>query len=90
MKLGPHQTAKMQGLVLGRFQICPDAQTRALCKRGLLAAFGAGNTSDGFIGVTPAGLRWLADEIDAGRIDPRPKFPPPPPRATMNEADDDA
>lgn len=72
MKLGKLQSQFLAGMVLGRFLIVPNEQSRALCRRGLMRENGA---KGGFVGVTAAGLRWLADEMDAGRIENKPNLP---------------
>ena len=43
--------------------VTPDAVSRSLIKRGLVS------DESGLIRITPAGLRALADEMDAGRVE---------------------
>ncbi|MBY5657132.1 hypothetical protein [Rhizobium leguminosarum] len=44
--------------------VVPDSLTRRLCALGLMASEASGS----FAHITPAGLRALADAVDAGRI----------------------
>lgn len=63
--LGKHQRDLLALLGgVGMRLIVPDAQSRALAARGLMAAEPDGS----FARVTAKGLRALADEIDAGRV----------------------
>lgn len=48
--------------------VAGDAVTRSLEKRGLVAPHFA-KSKDGFFGVTPRGLRALADEMERGRLE---------------------
>ena len=50
-----------------RFMIVGNAVAESLARRGLLAAQGEDGT--GFFQITPAGLRVLADEWEAGRLE---------------------
>lgn len=47
-------------------QVVPDEVTRSLCKRGLMESISA--KTDGFIVVTAAGYRAIADAMDQGKI----------------------
>lgn len=62
-RLGPHQIEAL-ALVCGfrRLGLTPRREERALIKRGLL------REHDGSYCITPAGLRAVADEMDAGRL----------------------
>lgn len=63
--LGKHQRDKLLALAaFGRFQVVACDVTRSLVKRGLLREWGDG----AFVGVTAAGLRAVADELDSGRL----------------------
>lgn len=46
-------------------QVVPDALTRSLARRGMLAALG---DTDGFLALTPLAYREVADAIEAGTI----------------------
>lgn len=52
------------------YVVVPDALTRSLQRRGLLAP--ASERSDGFLGITPAGYRVIADALEHGQIVRRP------------------
>jgi hypothetical protein len=47
-------------------QIVPDALTRSLSRRGLLISLG--EKSDGFLALTPAAYRAIADALEAGTV----------------------
>lgn len=65
MHLGKNQRERLTALGCpSTAQVVGCDVTRSLAKRGLLRSDG-----DGFYCITPAGLRWLADELEAGRID---------------------
>jgi hypothetical protein len=65
MHLGKNQRERLTALGCPTTaQVVGCAVTRSLAKRGLLRSDG-----DGFFCITPAGLRWLADELEAGRIE---------------------
>lgn len=51
---------------VGRALVVPNEVSKALCKRGLMEV--SGRDIDGFVVVTPNGLRALADAMDAGKI----------------------
>ena len=51
----------------GRFLIVGDKVVESLARRGLLAA--QGKRGDSFYQITPAGLRALAEEWEAGRLE---------------------
>lgn len=64
--LGKYQTRLL--VVLGsptRAMVVPDATAKSLVARGLLRE----REPDGMVCITPAGLRALADEMEAGRVD---------------------
>lgn len=63
--LGKNQLQLLQGLAsLRAALVVPNKVSQSLVSRGLLAAQPDGS----FAHLTPAGLRLLADEIDAGRV----------------------
>jgi len=71
--LGKNQRSKIMMLAsFGRFQVVPDAETRSLAKRGLVREWG----DDAFVGITAAGFRLIADEMDAGRMENTPDLKP--------------
>jgi hypothetical protein len=47
-------------------QVVPDALTRSLAARGLLV--GLSDKTDGFLALTPAAYRAVADALEAGTI----------------------
>ena len=64
MALGINQTRMLLMLASpATALVTPDAVSRRLIKRGLLADEGSA------IRITPAGLRALADEMEAGRVE---------------------
>lgn len=64
--LGKNQLQLLQGLAsLRAALVVPNKVSQGLVKRGLLAAQPDGS----FAHLTSAGLRLLADEIDAGRVE---------------------
>lgn len=67
MKLGKKQLAYLASRA-GVFsaQVVPDALTRALGKRGLLVELS--DKTDGFLALTPAAYRAVADALEAGTI----------------------
>ena len=69
-RVGPKQRDLLARMCVGRAVVVGDALTRSLCRRGLMKA----HRGDDVVTVTAAGLRALADEMDAGRVpnlDPR-------------------
>ena len=64
--LGKHQIALLVVLRPERAMVIGDRTSAALIKRGLLRSW-ANNGKD-MVTITPAGLRALADEMEAGRI----------------------
>ena len=68
MGLGKHQIHLLA--LLGApavMLVVPDRVSRSLERRGLVAP--RGTRTDGFIGITLAGLRALADLFEAGKLD---------------------
>ena len=64
MRIGSNQLNRL--ILLGsptRAFLVPDEVSRSLIKRGLVS------DESGLIRITPAGLRALADEMDAGRVE---------------------
>lgn len=47
-------------------QVVPDALTRSLARRGLLTELS--DKTDGFLALTPAAYRAVADALDTGRV----------------------
>lgn len=70
-KLGRKQL-DMLALIGGvqRAIVVPDAVTRSLCKRGLMTS--GGTKTDGFLVLTSAGYRAIADAMDSGDITRQP------------------
>ncbi len=66
MRLGKRQLALLRGVGPTSAVVVPDGTTRRLCDLGLMKAHGGEDGS--FAAVTPAGLRALADAVDAGKI----------------------
>lgn len=64
MRLGHRQLARLRSLSANYVQVVACPLTRSLTRRGLLAEAEPG----GFVHITAAGLRALADAADAGRI----------------------
>lgn len=72
-KLQLQRLAAMAGV--GSAQVVPDAIARSLVARGLMEPTGdKPGTEDGFIVLTAAGYRAVADFIDAGTIQHRPDW----------------
>lgn len=68
MKIGPRQRRLLAQLARpGSALIVGDDVSRSLVRRGLLEEDTPG--SDSILTITPAGLRVLADEAEAGRVD---------------------
>lgn len=65
MRLGKHQLQMLRAAGTSSALVVPCATSRRLCDLGLMKAHGEGGS---FISVTPAGLRALADAVDAGKI----------------------
>lgn len=66
-RLGRKQIERLAGLARPfAWQIAGCSETRSLAKHGYLATHNGDD--DGFYGITPAGLRRLADELEAGRL----------------------
>lgn len=65
MRLGIRQLRKLRTVGTRMALVVPDKTSRRLCELGLMVAHG----DDGsFAAITPAGLRALADAVDAGKI----------------------
>lgn len=64
MKLGTRQLETLRAVGTTAAIVVPDSITRRLCALGLMASEASGS----FAHITPAGLRALADAVDAGRI----------------------
>jgi hypothetical protein len=64
--LGKNQLARLKSLAHPEtYLIVGDRAADSLARRGLLRAFGKGRKS--FFGITPAGLRALADALEERR-----------------------
>jgi hypothetical protein len=63
--LGKRQLALLRDVGTIGALIVPEKTSRRLCDLGLMAAHGADGS---FAAITTAGLRALADAVDAGRI----------------------
>ncbi len=69
MRLGTRQIYLLAALASPfSLLIAGDAVSRSLQKRGLAAPHFVKN-KDGFLGITPRGLRALADAMEAGRLE---------------------
>lgn len=66
MRLGPRQLELLRKVGTTRLLVAPDARSRRLCELGLMRAHGE---DGGMVGITPAGLRALADAAEEGRIE---------------------
>lgn len=66
-RLGKRQLEQLASLA-GVYSaiVVPDALTRSMCKRGVMVPGSA--TSDGFLVMTPAGYRAVADALESGAI----------------------
>ena len=75
-RLGKNQIAKLASMAhVGCAQVVPDAMTRSLVAKGLMEPTGdKPGAEDGFIVMTAAGYRAVADAIDAGQINYRPDW----------------
>lgn len=68
MRLGKNQLERLLGLAQpGMMLVVGDRLSHSLVKRGLLAPRDPKNI-DAFHGITPAGLRVLADAFEAGLL----------------------
>ena len=65
MRLGIRQLELLRSVGTTRALVVADRASSRLCEIGLMKEMGDGS----FVAVTPAGLRALADAVDAGRID---------------------
>lgn len=66
MKIGHQQLQLLISLASpGRILVVGDRISKSLVKRGILADDGKGD----WCRITPCGMRLLADEMEAGRID---------------------
>jgi hypothetical protein len=63
--LGKIQRELLYAMTCGRFRVTSDSVCKSLVARGLMKSHGL--SDDSFFHVTPAGLRAIADDIDAGR-----------------------
>lgn len=75
-KLGKHQMRRLAGMAgVGCAQVVPDAISRSLVARGLMEPTGdRPGSEEAFVVITAAGLRAIAEEIDAGRLQHKPDF----------------
>jgi len=65
VRLGIRQLETLRAVGTHAALVVPDKTSRRLCALGLMVAHG----DDGsFAAITPAGLRALADAVDAGRL----------------------
>jgi hypothetical protein len=69
--LGKHQLTLLKNLMPGRAVVIGGNTSSSLIKRGLACSWDE-NGKD-LVTITPAGLRALADEMEAGRIGGSPK-----------------
>jgi hypothetical protein len=80
--LGPKQLQMLMSLGSPGFAlVVPDKLSLSLQKRGLLTPRFSG--SDGFLRITPAGLRVLAEAMERGALEP---FLPKSPRELAADA----
>lgn len=78
MKLGRNQLERLMGLASPGclLVVGTDKVSRSLVKRGLIAPKD-GNDRFAFLGITPNGMRVLADAFEAGELEQFMKpFPP--------------
>lgn len=66
MALGKKQLEMLRLVGTHSALVVPCARSRRLCDLGLMKAHG---TDGSFAAATPAGLRALADAVDAGKMD---------------------
>ena len=71
MRLGRKQLELLRSVGTTAALVIPTRRSRRLCDLGLMQS---DNPEGAFAYITPAGLRALADAVDAGRID---LFTPP-------------
>lgn len=64
--LGKNQVSLLVSLSPGRTLVIGDKTSSALIKRGLARSWH--KDGEDLVTITPAGLRALADEMEAGRI----------------------
>jgi hypothetical protein len=69
--LGKNQLTLLKNLMPGRAVVIGDKTSSSLTQRGLAQSWDE-NGKD-LVTITPAGLRALADEMEAGRIGGNPK-----------------
>lgn len=69
--LGKHQLEMLATMAgVHRAIVVPDKITRSLCRRGLM--IGGSDKSDGFLLLTPAAYRTIAEALESGAIVRRP------------------
>lgn len=75
-RLGKRQAEFLATMAnVGCALVVPNAQSRALVKRGLMEATGdQPGSEEAFIVINAAGFRALADAIDAGQVRHRPDW----------------
>lgn len=75
-RLGSRQLKRLAGMAgVGSALVVPDSISRSLTARGLMQPTGdQPGAEDGMIVVTPAGLRALADAMDAGLVQWKPDW----------------
>ena len=68
MHLGKRQL-EMLAMVAGvqRAIVVPDTLTRSLCTKGAMVP--GGTVTDGFLVITPAGYRAIADALESGKLE---------------------
>jgi hypothetical protein len=71
-RLGPLQIRRLASIAVGMCQVVPDSVSRSLTRRGLMEP--TGSDGESLVVVTPAGLRALADAMDAGRFPYKPDW----------------
>ena len=69
--LGKHQLCLLASMASPfSLVVVGDGISRSLVKRGLLGVhWNPRKDRDGFLGITPAGLRTLADQMQAGKLE---------------------
>lgn len=75
-RLGQRQINRLAAMAnVGCALVVPDAVSRSLVARGLMEPTSdQPGCQDGFVVMTPAGYRAVADAIDAGQINHRPDW----------------